>query len=160
MENNLENGYKPEVVELLNNDSNLNIELNMFAEDMHYADNDMADFANVLHDNNLMTDGERYANYNPDNLGCNPNNPFAITNTSYFNCVKFEYGIVEWITNHFADRFIDIEFMKQEVLFENDKTIDCLSFSVKDYENDSTSTENYYFDITEGIKQRDALFNP
>lgn len=152
------NGIKPEWQTIIDGDYNLERELDMFAEDKLYDDDTKDKFVNVLGDNNLLNNEDAYADYSADNKGCNIDNPFTIDTDDYFCNVKFEYDVVEWISHYFSERFIDIEFKGQQLIFHNDKPIDCLSFEVKDYENGSTSTENYYFDITEGMKQRDAFF--
>lgn len=110
------------------------------------------DVLKVLTSDDLADEGsvERYRDYNSDNKGCNPDNPFVIDHETGY--VQLERCIIEYILGPFSKDW----YKKQSILNHNGRYYDVLEFRRMDCT--ATKPERYYFDITKGftakMKQR------
>lgn len=107
-----------------------------------------------LADNLLLTqDSEtRYANYDTQNRGCNPKNPFHISYTGP-EYVHLEYDFMEYLFSWCMDRILDyeIELEMQSLTVEDGRHMDCLKYKVTNMETNEVTEEEYWFDIEEGF---------
>ena len=103
----------------------------------------------ILHENGIRVEEEEYVTYNPNNRGCNIDDPIVITRTEDY--VHLEYEILDELITAYP-RFSSYERTMQQLTGDDDRSIDILTVEVDGHE------EKYYFDITAGSKALEDLF--
>ena len=115
--------------------------------------------------NGILTvqDRKKYAEYNPDNLGCSIEKPIVVGEAGDY--VHLEYELLEYLLRPVPYRYVDYEVVAQRLICRDGKYFDALT--VKVYSHPSLQrcengvfmrpepiflgTEEYWFDVTVGF---------
>lgn len=127
----------------------------------------MLALSQAIIDNALDDDdeNEKYTAYSHQNKGCSKENPFVINETSPLY-VRLERYIIEYLFGASPMRVDEYKLLKQSVRKEGNRVLDCIEieatpcgdimadFLPDDDEdvNQDIHVEEYWFDITAGIK--------
>ena len=113
--------------------------------------------AQTIIENGLQheTDNECYTEYSADNKGCNINNPFVISTSEPFY-TRLEYDIIDFLFHYSPIRQGIWRLDRQSLRRVGDKRYDCLRIEhiIDKGRNEKPEIvyEDYWFDITNGIK--------
>ena len=98
----------------------------------------------ILHENGIRVEEEEYVTYNPNNRGCNIDDPIVITRTEGY--VPLEYLVIEFLVSP-----REMMPVKQALMKDEGRSIDIITVDVAGQE------QEYYFDVTAGLKAKEEL---
>jgi len=122
----------------------------------------------IMQENGIYHTEQRkiYSQYDSANIGCSIDNPIVISVTEDY--VHWEYELLEYILRPSPYRFVDYDVLGQALITTDGKSIDRLTVEVSKHpilsieelanniipEKEVLGTEDYFFDVTAGIKSR------
>jgi hypothetical protein len=106
------------------------------------ADTDQA--LEILDENDICVESGKYESYDPNNKGCNIDDPIVITRTEGY--VPLEYLVIEFLVSP-----REMMPVKQALMKDEGRSIDIITVDVAGQE------QEYYFDVTAGLKAKEEL---
>ncbi len=106
------------------------------------ADTDQA--LEILDENDICVESGKYESYDPNNKGCNIDDPIVITRTEGY--VPLEYLVIEFLVSP-----REMMPVKQALMKDEGRSIDIITVDVSGQE------QEYYFDVTAGLKAKEEL---
>ena len=126
----------------------------------------------VMEANGILASEQRsvYASYDESHLGCNIERPIIIDEIEEY--VQIEYELLEYILRPFPYRFVDYELYKQKTIIHDGRVLDVLTVKVyshplalfekkremKEQSKKYLGQEEYWFDITEGYRYLQSIY--